>query len=150
MRPEIQEYLARHGREYTPEALRRGLVDAGHDPAEVDEALDEWRASSAEVAPDVPIQTFSRWAFWLHAGAVAGMFVLVLAANGLDAFGLATLGALVLILFLLLGWMVSWWIGRALLPRTGLAVALIFPAASALLLGGTCVALLGGFPGVAQ
>ena len=150
MRPEIQEYLARHGREYTPEALRRGLVDAGHDPAEVDEALDEWRATGGGSSPDAAARTFSRWAFWLHVAALVAMFVLVLAANGFDAFGLATFGALVLILFLLLGWVISSWIGRALLPRTGLAVALVFPAVSALLLGGTCVALLGGFPRVAQ
>ena len=76
MRPEIQEYLARHGREYTPEALRRGLVDAGHDPTEVDEALDEWRATGGGSSPDAAGRTFSRWAFWLHVAALVAMFVL--------------------------------------------------------------------------
>jgi len=41
MRSEIDAYIREHGAKYTTDALRRQLVEAGHDPSEVDAALRE-------------------------------------------------------------------------------------------------------------
>lgn len=148
MRPEIGAYLREHGARYTTEALRRQLIEAGHDPTDVDAALRETESTRAPLL--LARQTFGRWALWLHVGALVAMVVLVNLTNGAQALGLASIGAVVLGLFLALGWAVSSLIGRALLPRTGLPVALIFPVISALGLGGTCVAVMYGFPGVSN
>jgi hypothetical protein len=71
MRPEIEAYLRDHGARYTTEALRRQLIQAGYDPAEIDEALRE-----TEVARGPQLAEFrgSRSRFWwltfgLHLGA---------------------------------------------------------------------------------
>jgi hypothetical protein len=141
--PEIKRYLDEHGATYTPEALRKGLLDAGYDPAEVDAALQAWRSERAGPQPDAEgRRTFSRWALWLHVAAVVAVFVLLVALKGTNAIGLALLGCAVLSVALLIGWAISSFIGRLLLPGTGAAVALIVPAISALALGGSCFALM--------
>jgi len=43
---------------------------------------------------------------------------------------------------LAIGWWISSLIGRAMLPRTGVTVALILPLLSAVVLGGTCIGLM--------
>lgn len=142
MRPEIEAYIRKHGARYTTEALRRMLIGVGHDPAEVDAAL---RETEAVRGPQlIESRTFGRWALLLHAGALVAMVLLVVLLNGTEAFGIALIGAVVLGLFLLLGWAVSSLIGRALLPRTGLMVAIVVPLISALALSGTCVAIMDG------
>lgn len=144
MKPEIRRFLDENAT-YTTEALRRGLLDAGHDPVEVDGALREWEAErSGAGASQGDRRAFGRWALWLHAGALVAMVLLVVLLNGTEAFGIALIGAVVLGLFLLLGWAVSSLIGRALLPRTGLTVALVVPVISAVALSGTCVAIMDG------
>jgi len=143
MNPEIKRYLDENGGTYTPEALRRGLVDAGHDPVIVDAALREWQADQAgsDRGQDVR-RTFGRWAFALHSGALVAMFAVILILKGTDAIGIASIAAVVLAIALLIGWAISSLIGRALLPRAGLMIALIVPLISALALGGTCLALM--------
>lgn len=142
MNPEIKRYLDQHGATYTPEALRKGLMDAGYDPAEVDAALGAWDAREA-AGPDAEgRRAFGRWAFRLHLGALVGMFLLVVLLRGVSAAGLALVGGLVLAVALLIGWAISAAIGRALLPRTGLTIALIVPAISAIALGGACLGLM--------
>jgi hypothetical protein len=149
MKPEIEAYLREHGEKYTTDALQQHLIALGLDPLEVMAALREWeeerakaRARPATGAGDE--RTFRRWALWLHIGALVAMVVLVVALNGRAALGLALIGAVVLGLFLAVGWVVSGLIGRALLPRAGLAVALVVPLISALVLGGTCLAIMDG------
>ena len=70
MDPVIKQYLDEHGTTYTRDALRRSLVDAGHDPAAVDAALAEWEAqrTGTKVDPERR-RTFGRWAIGLHIGA---------------------------------------------------------------------------------
>jgi hypothetical protein len=145
--PEIRRYLDEHGEQYTTDALRQQLTALGLDPLEVIAALREWeeerakaQARPATAASDV--RTFRRWALWLHIGALVAMVVLVVGLNGTAALGLALIGAVVLGLFLAVGWVVSTFIGRALLPRAGLTVALVAPVISALVLGGTCLAIM--------
>jgi hypothetical protein len=139
----IKRYLDEHGATYTPEALRKGLLDAGYDPAEVDSALQAWQAERTGPQPDAEgRRTFSRWALWLHVAAVVAVFVLLVALKGTNSIGLALLGCAVLSVALLIGWAISSFIGRMLLPGTGAVVALIVPAISALALGGSCFALM--------
>ena len=142
MNPRIRQYLQDHGATYTPEALRKGLLDAGYDPAEVDAALSGWNAAEAGGRDAQARRTFGRWALLLHVGAVVAVFVLVIALKGTTAIGTALLGCAVLGIALVIGWAISSLIGRALLPGTGTLIALIVPAISAILLGGSCFALL--------
>lgn len=139
----IKDYLDQHGETYTRDALRQSLVDAGHDPAAVDAAIAEWEAGRTGAGPDAERgRTFRRWAIRLHVAALVAVFVVLVALKGIPAIGLALLGCAVLAVAMLIGWAISSLIGRALLPRAGLIVALVVPAISALLLAGTCFALL--------
>jgi hypothetical protein len=141
MRPEIEAYIREHGDRYTPEALRRALLEAGYEPTEVDAALRELASRRAASAGNGG----RRSRFWLVAIAlhlaalvVAGIWI----ANSASAtyFGFVVT---VLVVVLLIGLGISGLIGYRLLPRSGLAVALVVPLVSALLLGGTCMALSG-------
>ncbi|MEO8638824.1 MAG: hypothetical protein ABI458_02780 [Chloroflexota bacterium] len=143
MDPAIKRYLDEHGATYTRDALRRSLVDAGHDPAAVDVALAEWEAqrTGTNVGPEKR-RTFGRWAMGLHVAALVAVFLLLVVLKGTAAIGLAVLGCAVLAVAMLIGWAISSLVGRALLPRAGVIVALVVPAISALALSGTCFALL--------
>lgn len=143
MDPAIKRYLDENGATYTPEALRRGLLDAGYDAVTVSAALKEWQAERAAKRPDhADQQTFSRWAIRLHLAALVATFVVLLGLKGTPNLGLILLAAVVLGVTLIIGWAVSSFFGRMLLPRSGVGVALILPAISALVLGGTCFALI--------
>jgi len=143
MNPAIKRYLEEHAATYTPEALREGLLDAGYDPAEVDAALSGWdaqRVASGRSADDR--RRFGTWAILLHLGVLVAVFVLIVALKGTSSVGTALLGCAVLSLFLLIGWAISSLIGRTLVPATGVGVALLAPAITAVVLGGSCFALL--------
>jgi hypothetical protein len=141
--PEIKRYLDEHGATYTPEALRKGLLDAGYDATAVDAALHDWAATRTgpHAGPDNR-RTFGRWALRLHLAALVATFLLLALLKGTQGIGVALIGVGVLAVALLLGWAISSLIGRALLPRAGVTIALIVPAISALLLGGACFAIM--------
>jgi hypothetical protein len=140
--PKIRRYLEDHGATYTPEALRKGLLDAGYDPGEVEAAISGWNAMEADAVGAAGRRAFGRWALWLHLVSVAAVFLLIVALKGTTAIGTALLGCAILGVALVIGWLISSAIGRALLPHGGLVIALVVPAISALLLGGSCFALL--------
>jgi len=142
--PGIRRYLDEHGATYTPEALRKGLVDAGYDPAQVDTALLEWRTEPPGKSSQRDRQTFGLWALGLHAGTLVATFALLILLRGTTAIEIATIGAIILGIALLLGGTLTWLIGRAILPSTGVTIALIVPAISAIALGGSCFALMYG------
>jgi hypothetical protein len=149
MRPEIKRYLDENGARYTSGSLRSALLQVGHDPAEVDAALQEWESERAGAfVGEESRRRFRRWTIWLHLGALVVVFVLVILLDGAQASAVApaAIAAGVLAVLLFLGWAISSVIGRALLPRTGIAVALIVPVISALGLGGTCLAIMSGSP----
>jgi hypothetical protein len=153
MRPEIKRYLDQNGARYTSDALRSALLQVGHDPAEVDAALQEWESEHAGAyAGEESRRRFRRWTIWLHVGALAVVFVLLLISFGAQPSGAANAALVtgVLGILLLVGWYLSWLIGRRLLPRMGIAIALIIPLISALGLGGSCLALMGGISGGPQ
>jgi hypothetical protein len=139
--PEIERYLDEHGATYTPEALRKGLLEAGHDPEAIDAAMWGWQARRTGGTDPDEARTFGRWAILLHLGALVATFVLLLFLKGVGQAGVLLVGIGVLALAMLIGWAISSMIGRALL-RGGTTVALIVPAISALLLGGSCFAML--------
>jgi hypothetical protein len=149
LRPEIKRYLDEYGARYTPAALRAALLEVGHDPAEVDAALQEWQSEHAGGAVgEDDRRTFRRWTIWLHLGALVAVFLALTFLNRAQPSGVGNAGFVAgfLGVLLLVGWYVSSLIGRALLPRTGIAVALIVPVISALGLGGSCLAIMGGLP----
>lgn len=142
MKPEIEAYLREHGARYTTEALRKQLLLAGHDATEIDAAL---RETEAARAPQLAETGKLRRRYWLLA---IGLHVAALAvATAWWAAGSNSSWAGVVVLFLgvflLLGLGISGLIGRALLGR-GIVVALVAPLISALLLGGSCIAMSGG------
>lgn len=145
MKPEIDAYLREHGDRYTSEALRSQLIEAGHDPDDVDAALRERQSErTGGGSSDEDRRRFRRWTIELYVGTLVAVFLLVIFFNGIEATGLALLGAAVLGLLLVIGWAVTSMIGRALLPRTGMTVALVVPVIAALGLGGTCLAIMDG------
>jgi len=137
----IRDYIREHGDRYTPEALRQRLLEAGYEPADIDPALREMESHRAASAVDGG----RRSRFWLvavglHLAAliVAGIWI----ANSASAtyFGFVVI---VLGVALVIGLGISGLIGRWLIPRSGLAVALVIPLLSAVILGGTCMAMSG-------
>lgn len=143
MNPEIERYLDEHGATYTPEALRKGLLDAGYDPVEVDAALQETEAARApQFAGTRAIRSrFWRWALGIHVAVLAGIGILSLAIGSFATnWGLLVVLAVVL----LIGAGISGLIGRGATQGSSLAFALLVPAISALLIGGSCLAL-GGY-----
>ncbi|MDP9468326.1 MAG: hypothetical protein M3P32_06250 [Chloroflexota bacterium] len=143
MRPEIEAYLRDNGAQYTTEALRKQLIHAGYDPAEIDAALLETEVGRG---PQLAETRASRSRYWwsavgLHLAALVLVSIWVLTRN----YTYGSLVPIVLGVCLLIGLGISGLIGRAFLPRTGLAVALIVPVISALGLGGICLGMTGGF-----
>ena len=152
MTPEIRAYLDEHGGTYTPKALRQGLIDAGHDAAQVDAAIAEWQAERASGAGSGQgdRRGFTRTALLIHVAAFAAVIGFALLVYGNRVSGYLGIVAVVLAIVLAVGWAISALIGRALLSRTGLTIALVLPVASALLIGGTCYALVTSLAGPPQ
>jgi fatty acid desaturase len=142
MRPEIEAYLRKNGARYTTKSLRLQLHHAGYDPAEVDAALLETEAERAsQLAQTQLLRTrFWTWAFVLNAITLA-LVVFWVAIRGNSSF--VPLVIVILGIFLLIGIGISGLIGRAFLDR-GMGIALIAPILFAVVLGGTCAAMMSG------
>lgn len=142
MKPEIEAYLREHRSKYTTDALRQQLIAAGHDAAEVDAALREAGATRGEQLSESGGRRgrFWLWAIGLHVGALAVATVWIL--NGSTSQTYVGIAVVVLGIVLLIGLGISGLIGRALLGR-GMGVAVVVPLISALLLGGSCMAIAG-------
>jgi hypothetical protein len=143
MNPEIKRYLEEHGVTYTSEALRSGLLGAGYEPAEVEAALRDWQPSAADRASKNGDQgIFWRWAFGLHA---AVLVLIAIASLLIGSFAAGAWGPLVVLaVVLLIGLGISGLVGRGMVRR-GLTAAIVVPAISALLIGGSCLALGGSY-----
>lgn len=145
MNPDIKRYLDDHAATYTPQALRKGLLEAGHDPVAVDAAIREWQVGrNGGSGPGDP-RTFGRWAMLLHLGALVATFGVLVLLKGPAQAGVVLVGVGVLAVAMLIGWDISSMIGRSLLGG-GTTVALIVPGISALLLGGSCPARIPEHP----
>ena len=141
MRPEIEAYLRDNGARYTTKALRKQLIHAGHDPAEIDAALLETEQARK---PQLEQTQALRSRFWGLTFLIN--FVVLIIATVLVAQSSSLAGAafFVLGIAMLLALIVTGNIGRALLPRRGMLVALTVPTVGALLLGGWCLASMRG------
>jgi hypothetical protein len=146
--PSIAEYIRANRDNYTREAIRDQLLAAGHDREAIDAG---WRAVEAEAtgAPQGPPASrvvrrrFWRWAFGLHAAVlvVIGILSLVIGSFAAGSWGLL----IILAVALLIGLGISGLVGRGVVHGSGLTVALVLPAISALLIGGSCLALGGSY-----
>ena len=141
MDPKIIEYIRENRGRYAREAIRERLIAAGHDPGQVDAALaSPETAHDTPGTPSKPGPHFWRWAFAIQA--VTVLVVTALVARN-DTHGYAAVVFVVLGIALLIGTAISGTIGKALLPRTGLIVAILLPLISAMLLGGWCLRIMG-------
>ena len=140
MDPRIDDYIRENDAQYTRAAIREQLIAAGHDPGAVEEALERLMAGPA------PVATKGR-RFWLW---VLGLHVAPLAIIGLWALAIGSLAAnlgllAILAVVLLIGVGISGLVSGGAREGRGLAIALVLPAVSALLIGGSCLALTGSY-----
>jgi hypothetical protein len=134
MKPEIKHYLDEHGDDPIP-TLRHALTEAGHSPEEVEEALREFMAGEPAPLPEEARRNaFDRWATGFHIVGLVWVAYWLFILPDKIAEGRAPTAFVVVAVALLIGWVVSIWIGRQLLSRTSMPVALIVPAISALLI----------------
>jgi hypothetical protein len=141
MRAEIDAYLRANGAKYTTKALRAQLIHAGHNPGEVDSALQETEAArSSQFAETRALRS----RFWLVVWGLnlAGLVLATIWAFEGPSRIYAGAVPIVLGFFLLIGLGISGFIGRSMLAR-GLGVALIVPVVFTLILTGACMAMFG-------
>jgi len=138
MNPKIEDYLRKNGAEYTTKALRGQLLKAGYEATEIDAALKETEAARA---PQLARTKALRSQFWVAASVVN--FVVLIVVTGLVGSNTYA-GAVFIVLgiVMLLGLGISGTIGSALLAGRGLFFALAVPVVVALILGGTCFAMM--------
>jgi len=144
MDPKIGDYIREHAETYRREAIRAQLIAAGHDPGQVDAALAQSELAPVKDTPEAvakPTPPFWGWALAIQL--VTVVLVTAWVAAGSDPHGYWSAVAIFLGVSLLVGLAITGSLGRALLPRTGLLVALLLPLASALLLGGICLNMMG-------
>ena len=145
MKPEIETYLREYGDRYTREALRAQLVEAGHDPEEVDAALTEWASRQASPPPtDEGRRQFRRLTWLIHGAALLLAFLWMVLVIGGDL-GAILLVSAVLGVVLLIGVGISLLIGRFLVGGATVGAAIVVPILTALLIAGSCLGLMGGF-----
>lgn len=144
--PRIADYIRDNRRRYTREAIRQQLLDAGHDPGAIDAT---WAALEAPDADQVAGEGF--WGrFWIMLiGINVGVFLLVGLVTGmLGAASSAAFLLAVLAVVLAIGALIAWGIVAATRPTqlgrtTALVIGAVIPLGVALLIGGTCYALVG-------
>ena len=144
MDPKIGDYIREHAGTYTREAMSAQLIAAGHDARQVDAALAQSELSPIEDTRETGAEStgpFWRWALAIQL--VTLVLVTAWVAAGSEPHGYWSAVAIFLGVSLLVGVAITGSLGRALLPRTGLLVALLLPLASALLLGGICLNMMG-------
>lgn len=148
MDPRIADYIRANRRRYTRDAIRQQLVEAGHAPEEIDAT---WAALDAP-DPDVTAGEGFWRRFWLFLAAVnVAVFLLVGVGTGLFgsiAQGGGSILLVVLAIAMGIGALISWGAVAATGPTklgrgTALAIGAIIPLLFALLIGGSCYALIG-------
>src|SRR5918998_4279177 len=95
--PRIADYIRENRGRYTREAIRQQLIDAGHDPKEIDAT---WAVLDAPDADDTAGEGFWR-RFWLYLlGANLAVFLLVGLLSGMLR-AMAAGGSILVIVFLI-------------------------------------------------
>jgi hypothetical protein len=152
MDPRIADYIARNRGKYTREAIRQQLIDAGHDPADIDAT---WAILDT---PDPDEAALAGEGFWPRfflflIGLNVAVFLLVALSTGmlqaLTSTGgvLAGVFAVALGIGALIAWAIVAAVGPAKLGRTtAIVIGGVIPIVFALLIGGSCYALAGSIP----
>jgi hypothetical protein len=151
MDPRISDYIRANRRKYTREAITQQLVAAGHDPAEVERV---WAALDAPDADRVAGEGFwGRFALIVVGINLAVLLLLGLLTGALQNAGQGGLILLIVLAVVLgIGALIAWGIvavtGPAnMSPTTALVIGTVIPLLFALLIGGSCYALIGGMGG---
>jgi len=145
MDPRIADFIRDNRQRYTREAIRQQLIEAGHDPVEIEAT---WAALDAP-DPDATAGEGFWGRFWLFlAGLNIGVFLLVFLLTGMwNSSVLAVVFAIALIIGALMAWGTVAATGPAKLGRTtALVIGGVIPLVFALLIGGSCYALAGAIP----
>ncbi len=146
MDPRIADYIRANRKKYTREVIREQLITAGHDPSEIDAT---WAALDAPDPDAVAGEGF--WGrFWLFLVVLnVAIFLVVVVASGMLAsitqgsFVLAVVLAIALAIGALMAWGIVAATGPARMGRTtAMVVGAVIPLVFALLVGGSCYALV--------
>ena len=147
MDPRIADFIARNHGKYTREAIRQQLIEAGHDPADIDAT---W---AALFTPDPDETSVAGEGFWPRfflflVGLNVAVFLFVALSTGmlenLAGGGGALMGifAVALGIGALIAWGIVAAVGPAKLGRTtAIVIGGLIPLVFALLVGGSCFAL---------
>jgi hypothetical protein len=144
----IADFISANRGKYTREAIRQQLIDAGYGPEAIDAT---WAILDT---PDPDEAAVAGEAFWgRFALIVIGLNLVVLLLVGLATGMLANLQAysvvlIVLAIALAIGALISWAIVAAVGPEklgrtTAMVIGVVVPLLFALLIGGSCYALIG-------
>jgi hypothetical protein len=146
MDPRIADYIRANRGRYTREAIRQQLIDAGYDQAEIDRT---WAILDTPDADDVAGEGFWRRFALIVIGVNVGIFLVIGLLTGM----LANVGASAVLLgifavVLAIGALIAWGIvaltGPAKMsPTTATVIGSAIPLLFALLIGGSCYALVG-------
>jgi hypothetical protein len=145
MDPRIADFIRDNRQRYTREVIRQQLIDAGHDPAEIDAT---WAALDAPDPDATAGEGFwGRFALFL-VGLNVAVFLLVFLATGMvNSFVLAVVFAVALSIGALIAWALVAATGPAQMGRTtAVVIGGVIPLVFALLIGGSCYALAGAIP----
>jgi len=147
MDPKIADYIARNQGRYTREAIRQQLIDAGHDPADIDAT---WAILDTPDPDETAVAGEGFWprfflflvglnvAVFLVVALTTGMFVNLAGGGG----ALAGIFAVALGIGALIAWGIVAAVGPAKLGRTtAIVIGAVIPVVFALLIGGSCFAL---------
>lgn len=147
MDPRIADFIARNHGKYTQEAIRQQLIEAGHDPADIDAT---W---AALFTPDPDETSVAGEGFWPRfflflVGLNVAVFLVVASSTGmLENLGggggaLAGIFAVALGVGALIAWGIVAAVGPAKLGRTtAIIIGAVIPLVFAILVGGSCFAL---------
>jgi hypothetical protein len=146
MNPAIKRYLEDHGSTYTPEALRKGLLDAGYDPGEVEAALAAFASGRAPAAAERrPAHAYVWSVFWIGSVGVLALIGLLFSINRnpdkvllIGLFAAILLGA-----YLVLGYLVAKWMSRRMVPTSAIGwvgAIVLAPLVFFLIAYGACAA----------
>ncbi len=142
MDPRIADFIRANRETYTRQAIRERLINAGHDPA----AIDATWAALETPDPDAVVGEAFWGRFWLFlVGLNVAVFVVVFLLTGMVN---SVVLAVVLGIALAIGALIAWGIVVATGPTkmgrtTAMAIGGVIPIIFALLIGGSCYALVG-------
>lgn len=148
MDPRIADFIRENRKRYTREAIRQQLVDAGHDPADIDAT---WEMLHAPDPDEAGVAGEGFWGrFWLYLiGLNVAVLLLVALATGmlvnLPAYSVVLIAlAVTLGIGALIAWAIVAAVGPTKLGRTSaMVIGAVIPLVFAFLIGGSCYALIG-------